>query len=195
MNRDADGGQITDRDYEWDRFWAPRDQAPNLTDGGYLLDPRDGWGRRVNQHVIPLTDVLKGSCVVLRGEPGIGKTVALEAEKEAFTKSIADAGNLWVWHDLRSYGDENRLIQDTFGSATFSEWLAGGQILDLVLDSLDECCLRLTNIFDILRDELERLPRDRLRLRLVCRTAGSAWLVRGGTEAVLQKRARKSACI
>jgi hypothetical protein len=50
-------------------------------------------------------------------------------------------------------------------------WLSGEVILHNYLDSLDECQLQIRNVANILIAELKKLPVERLRLRVACRTA------------------------
>ena len=108
---------------------------------------------------------------MLLGEPGIGKTHALEAEQEAVDLKIGLEGNRTMRLDLRSYGDESRLIRDLFECEIVDSWAKGNHVLYLFLDSLDECLLRLDNVAALLVAELQKFPVQRLRLRIACRTA------------------------
>ncbi len=58
----------------WTRFWIPRDTAPALGDGGYLVDPESDHGKAANAHARTLEQLDETPCVALRGEPGIGKS-------------------------------------------------------------------------------------------------------------------------
>ena len=58
-----------------------------------------------------------------------------------------------------------------FECEIFESWKNGNWLLNLHLDSLDECLLRIDNVATLLADELPKQPVDRLRLRIACRTA------------------------
>src|SRR5262249_9741183 len=73
--------------------------------------------------------------------------------------------------DLRSFGDERRLTDSLFDSEVFESWRRGDWLLHVFLDSLDECLLRIDNVATLLADELPKQPVERLRLRIVRRTA------------------------
>lgn len=157
--------------YNWRRFWCPRTGTVNLSDGGFLYDPDSEWGHIHNPHVIPFETLLMVPCLGLLGEPGIGKTHAMKAEREATHAKIQEEGGDTLWLDLRSYGSEERLARSLFENTTFDYWAKGKHRLYLFLDSLDECLLRIDNLAALLADELKRYPAERLYLRIACRTA------------------------
>ena len=121
--------------------------------------------------VVQFESINEVPCLVLLGEPGIGKTHALQAEHNAIDVKIGLEGGHTMWLDLRSYGDENRLVRDLFECETFESWAGGNHVLHVYLDSLDECLLRLDNLAALLVDELKKYPVQRLRLGIACRTA------------------------
>ena len=162
---------VSDRVYNWKRFWCPRTGNLNLSDRGYLYDPDSEWGYAYNPDVVPFESIADAPCLVLLGEPGIGKTYALTADHEAVKSKIEEEGDQTLWMDLRSYGSEDRLMEDLFENSTFQAWVEGDYTLHLFLDSLDECLLRVDNIAVLLVDELPNYPVERLRLRIACRTA------------------------
>ena len=162
---------MRDRVYDWKRFWCPREGTINLSDRGYLYDPDSEWGHIYNPDLVQIESISETPCLVLLGEPGIGKTYALEAERIAIENKVTGEGDQSHWLDLRSYGDENRLVRDLFECETFDSWSKGEHVLHLFLDSMDECKLRIDNLAALLVDELKKYPVERLRLRIACRTA------------------------
>ncbi len=148
----------------WRRYWArPEDEI--LIDDGLLVDPASSGKLQLNRDAVSLTDLVGVPCGVLLGEPGVGKTTTLQLE---LPPAAGHQESLSV--DLRPLGSELRLIQRVFHHDTVLQWKNGVGVLHLFLDGLDECRLRLGHIADILLDELGHLPRDRLRLRITCRT-------------------------
>ena len=82
------------RDYGWERFWCPRESSINLTDGGYLVDPDARYGSYLNPTLRPFEDISQLPCLALLGEPGIGKTETMRAERDTRStlRSLRRAG-------------------------------------------------------------------------------------------------------
>lgn len=157
--------------YDWKRFWCPRIGSINLSDGGYLYDPESEFGHIYNPDVVPFESLARVPCLALLGEPGIGKTHAMQAERKAIHTKIEKEGDQALWLDLRSYGSEDRLVRNLFESTTFACWAKGIHRLHVFLDSLDECLLRIDTLSALLIDEFKEYPIERLQLRIACRTA------------------------
>ena len=157
--------------YNWKRFWCPREEAFSLEDNGYLIDPEAEWGGEVQPNVVAFDQIQNVPCLLLLGEPGIGKSTAMESERDSI-KSRAVAGEAKVRRlDLRSYGDEQRLCHALFDHPKFIGWKRGDHSLHLFLDSWDECLLRIETVSALLIEELSKQPVDGLALRIACRTA------------------------
>ncbi len=181
------------RTYDWKRFWSPWDGNMNLTDGGYLADPDGCYGDYLNPNLRSFQRIAEGPCLALLGEPGIGKTETMRAEKAAIDAEVRSQGGQTLWLNLRSCGSEQRLEAKLFGSSEFVSWKEGSYRLHVFLDSLDECLLRVDTVAALLVDELQDCPVDRLSLRIGCRTAEwpilleeglrELWLEEGGFEA------------
>lgn len=169
-NSDSMTGQI----YAWKRFWCSRSSQFDLSDRGYLTDPDSDWGRYCNSTLISLDAMVEMRCLVLLGEPGMGKSKELE-NLRTHTRSIANPCDQLLPIDLRSYSSENRLIRNLFESKVFLEWLNGTHHLHLFLDSLDEGLLKIEALSILLIEELGREEYyqhlDRLHFRIACRTA------------------------
>lgn len=157
--------------YNWKRFWCPRDSSLSLHDGGYLVDPDSPYGQHWNANLRPFDSIAALPCLVMLGEPGVGKTSTMLSEREAVDAHVRAGGGDTLWLDLRSCGSEYQLARKFFESEKFASWLAGDYHLHVFLDSLDECRLRVENVASVLTDELEEVPTHRLSLRISCRTA------------------------
>jgi len=162
--------------YEWKRFWLPRSEATiPLYDGGYFPDPDSQYARWLNPEATTYEFIDHYPCLVLLGEPGIGKSTAIEAacqyqdDKMKETRENVEVLNL----DLRSYGEAERLIQDLFECEIFKTWRSGSGVLAIFLDSYDECLLELKKLGQLLADQLKKYRSQigRLHLRIACRTA------------------------
>ncbi|MBF2072932.1 MAG: hypothetical protein IGS50_04105 [Synechococcales cyanobacterium C42_A2020_086] len=154
--------------YNWKRFWCSRTARIDLSDRGYLVDPESEWGRHANPELVGLESIADVPCLVLLGEPGIGKSEAIKKATEIKTYNQDP-----LVLDLHSYGNEDRLVKNLFESSQFRAWGEGNHALHIFLDSLDECLLRIDNVTALLAEEFERHQDkvDRLFLRIVCRTA------------------------
>ncbi|MCH7727086.1 MAG: HEAT repeat domain-containing protein, partial [Planctomycetes bacterium] len=159
--------------YTWKRFWCPRDEEFQLADDGYLYDPDGQFGKQVNPHLAPLSTFADCPCLVMLGEPGIGKSTEFDAEFSPVNQDAAASGNLAVRIDLKEYQTDSRLVAEAFDNEIIRAWQASQHTLHLFFDSLDEGRLEVSNIATILAGQLRRLAphADRLRLRIACRTA------------------------
>ncbi len=159
--------------YRWKRFWCSRTASMSLADGGYLCDPKSEWGHFYNPDLVTFEAIAESPCLVLLGEPGIGKTHAIQAEQDCLSNKIRQEGGQALPLDLRSFASEDRLVRKLFENQIFTSWVKGTHHLHIFLDSLDECLLRIDTVATLLVDELKeyRDELERLHLRITCRTA------------------------
>ena len=170
--------------YDWQRYWVPREGSFAFDLEGFLAPAasQGGWSFWKTD-VVGFHEISGNPCLILLGEPGIGKTVALEDARELVRKERPSAGILH--RNLGTYGDEKRLVDDIFGSDEFFAWASRGGELHLFLDSFDECLLRLDTVAAILVDRLKTLGSvDGLFFRIASRTA--EW--RAGLEEVMRMK-------
>lgn len=153
--------------YDWKRFWCPWGGSLALIDGGYLADPEGPYGRYLGSDLRTFEEISDRPCLALLGEPGIGKTTALQTERQ----NVEAAGYATIWMDLGGYGSEERLVRKLFGSEEFAAWKDGDHRLHVFMDGLDECRLLMASVVDLLLEELAEHPVDRLSVRVGCRTA------------------------
>ncbi|MEQ8188447.1 MAG: hypothetical protein ABRQ39_10810 [Candidatus Eremiobacterota bacterium] len=153
-----------DKSYKWKRFYSPRGKTIDLYDNGYLPDPEIEPEKYINPHVVPFERISNIPCLVILGEPGIGKSHSI-LEKHRELEKLATNNLLFK---LRSYG-EDLFFKD-------KKFLLLGKNKDnfyLFIDELDECILRKNNIADVLcrkfkefKEYYNNLP----KLRIACRT-------------------------
>ena len=157
--------------YNWKRFWCSRSGNINLSDGGYLFDPDSEYRHIYNPDVVPFESISVIPCLILLGEPGIGKTHAMKTAQNAIHNKVKEEREQILCLDLRSYGTDMLLIRNLFENTTFLSWIRGKHRLHLFLDSLDECLLRIDTLATLLVEEFKKYPVERLCLRIACRTA------------------------
>lgn len=146
--------------FPWIRYWCPPDAELYLDNQGYLSDHGSFIA---NEHTRTLSGLENIPCLILLGEPGSGKTTETKQEAER----INALGRFVVRIDLRSVQNLKDLSQNSIILA----WLKGKGELTLFLDALDECPMGMTVFWDKLVHWLEGMPRERLLLRIACRTA------------------------
>ena len=173
---------MSEQVYSWKRFWCPRSGSLNLADGGYLGDPSSEWGQYYNPNLVSLEAIANIPCLVLLGEPGIGKSQEMENLKK-YTEETIEQVHEVLELNLRSC---TNLMDDLFKDETFLAWIDSTNNLYLFLDSLDEGLLGVPNIATQLVDNFKkRKYRDRLNrlyLRIACRTAVFPEILEKGLE-------------
>lgn len=83
--------------YPWRRFWCPREGAINLSDEGFLFDPENRHAKYVASDVVPFEQVSHLACLALLGEPGIGKSTAMEDLRDVTQRTVEAAGECLLY--------------------------------------------------------------------------------------------------
>jgi predicted NACHT family NTPase len=161
---------MSKQDYPWKRFWCPRTGHTNLGDRGYLVDPTTEWGKHYNPDLVEMEAIVNAPCLVLLGEPGMGKSQEME-NLAKHTEVNIHRPHVLIELNLRSQNLAIDLLQDP----DFMDWMNGEQHLYLFLDSLDEGLLEVGNLATQVVDEFSKKKYQdklcRLYLRIACRTA------------------------
>jgi hypothetical protein len=149
--------------YPWKRFWYPRETSIDLLDGRYLYRPETEWANRFfDGNLVTLSELAAIPCLILLGEPGLGKSREL-GQQHTFIRDRM--GEAVLWCDFSAYQEQSMLVRALFDHPTFQEWVRGIGRLYLFLDSLDEGLLSIPTLarflsveFGRYRDHLARLP-------------------------------------
>lgn len=140
-----------------------------MLDSGFMTD-RSDFLAAATPDAKRLSELADIDCLVLIGEPGLGKTTELTAEHRRVSTSLRD-GDHALLVELGFTRVASELEERIFGSQEFKEWQAGDGRLHLYLDSLDEARMRLETAAKLLMRGLEDVPHQRLVVRLSCRSA------------------------
>ena len=95
------GPKVSVQTYNWKRLWCPRTGSMSLADGGYLYVPVLQWPGISD--AVPFGSIATTPCLVLLGEPGIGKSTTMKAEHASIEGQVGETGDATLWFDLRSY--------------------------------------------------------------------------------------------
>jgi hypothetical protein len=122
----------------WERLWRRMDTDDDnrsLSDG-FLETWRDVFGFDRKGGPQPLSDLLGYRCLVLCGEPGIGKTVEIERFRAIIEKKAeADGGGFYARSFRESFSPEH-LVLDLKNSNEWTDWLACKE-LTILIDGVD----------------------------------------------------------
>jgi hypothetical protein len=156
--------------FSWKRSWVPR--GTFLSGFAASLSSLEWTGELQSLAGGATLESLRSyHAVALLGEPGMGKTTTLNQSLPALQKHCAESGAHLLMRDLASYGSEDRLERALFDNAEVERWKQGTHELHLLLDSFDECHLRMDTVGRLISENLRNLPCERLFLRVACRPA------------------------
>jgi len=103
--------------YPWTRYWSPIASDFRLSDAGYLSDPEGEHGHILNPDAVPFDELRNIPCLVLLGEPGIGKSTAM-AQSDAMLQFDLGAyqtdATYFPHFSLAFYSDYGFSISTTF---------------------------------------------------------------------------------
>lgn len=140
-----------------------------LEPDGFLVDCESVYGRMFAPEVKSFEEIEIAHCLILLGEPGIGKSTAICNEILRIQQSVESEKPIIV--NLTEYGSEERLWKDLFENEDWQEYREGKRRVQLFLDSLDEVRIRINNVQSLLLRGFRDGPPENLFLRIACRTA------------------------
>lgn len=153
----------------WERFWCPLNGFLHLDDKGFLLDPEDEYSKYFQFDHVGFETIQDKHCLILLGEPGIGKSIAVKEQ----VKIANSCGIKATYFDLKDYNSEQLLRNELFESEMWDKFKKSDEPLHLFLDSLDEARIAIPTIASLINREILKLKcftRDRFFLRVACRT-------------------------
>lgn len=149
------------------RFWRPYGKPMPLDREGYLHS-RENW-QWLSASLFTLADLSAEPCVLLLGEPGMGKTTALMAHVEALRQQVNEGESVSFL-----LPQEAPYLATALHEILRVHEQAGPEgVLHLFIDSLDEYLWhdpRAAASLGSLLGNLTVSCRGRLRLRIACRT-------------------------
>jgi hypothetical protein len=159
---------MPETNYNWKRYWHTRESDIGLDNDGFLPNPDDPYEIGTTACLRTLDEFREFNCLILLGEPGIGKTTSLEAE----IKPLKCDSQIDIIHeDLGCYEQVQALSDKIFDSKVIDQWKKGNGRLFMFLDGFDECRIQIDTLAKVLSRKLLEFDSSRLFLRITSRTA------------------------
>jgi hypothetical protein len=152
------------------RFLCSREGKFSLSDNGFLSDPDSDYGKYLNPEITSFDNLTDCRCLVILGEPGMGKSTEIERMVEVEDARVGREGEV-LYFRLRDYETDFFLHQEIFENASMKRFETGTHTLYLFLDDLDEALVSVKTLANLLSSRFKNLPTERLYLRIACRTA------------------------
>src|SRR5687767_14516622 len=111
--------------YPWKRFWCAREGSISLADGGFVADPDDQGWLSLNPDLRSFEEIVDVPCLAFLGEPGIGKSTALEDAADAAEAAAISSGDLVLSINLAGVGSDMGLYRRVFDEPVFQAWQSG----------------------------------------------------------------------
>jgi hypothetical protein len=158
--------------YDWTRFWVDGSARSWLDTDDFFPDPEAevSW-LQPGVDATKLADEPSAPCLILLGEPGLGKSQAVKDADRELAESPEDPLHQRI--DLGAYSDASSIRAKLIDGDQWGEWVSAGRTFFLFLDSLDEAMLQFPGVGDFLIEELRAVGQalPSLRLRVACRSA------------------------
>lgn len=172
----------------YQRYWHNSGEVLPLDENGFLRDPTIDWYQVYYQdeEVFKLSELMQFECLLLLGEPGIGKSTELEKleakEEERNHKKVA--------FTLRRFESKIDFKQSVLEDVVVSDWIKGNsEPLSIYLDGLDEALLEAKKISYGVLDVVKELNKyGEVFIRITCRTSDLPKEFQAGLEALYHNR-------
>lgn len=140
------------QNYNWQRLWYQAGEIPPLDKNGYLNEFKI---KETNELVSTLSSISYKGCLILLGEPGIGKSDTLKRAYESEHSRIKGTEDDVRFIDLRDVANRDDFNDELFDRAFFKQWVEGAHTLYLFVDSFDESLMQFENLVDYLGKQLD----------------------------------------
>lgn len=157
--------------YNWQRRWIPL-YASGSDGSGATARARAAqalWQLRDTSDGVAFDEIRHVPCLILLGEPGIGKTYALRNEQRQIDAKISSGADKTLWRDLAGYNSIENVRAHLFENNRYRDWEAGTHRLTMFVDSVDQAGIPVEHVIQCIASELDDADIWRLHLRLVCR--------------------------
>jgi hypothetical protein len=166
------GESSLERHYDWERYWVDRRASDGSIDGYFRNEDGGDWVEE-GVNTWQLSELTGEPCLVLLGEPGLGKSSSLREAARILERQVDRGSEVVHLFNLAVDESPEQLTKRLMGGGHWDEWVNQGKVLHLFLDSLDEALINQRTLARLLVHELEAASEaiPRLRLRIACRAA------------------------
>src|SRR5688572_3487523 len=99
--------------YDWQRYLCPADAIYTRTGDGFLIPPAPEQLWRQNQHLQTLASLANQPCLIILGEPGIGKSRVMRQEAARLRKQRG-SNALVIEDSFADYSTRSELTTELF---------------------------------------------------------------------------------
>ena len=153
--------------YDWKRRWIPTEIGGS--DGTAATSRARAvkalWELQFTSDGVLFDEIRHVPCLILLGEPGIGKTNALQQEQWHIDTKFHTIAHKTLLVDL---ADDNS-IEQLFEDENYHKWKTGARRLTMFVDSVDQAGISVDKVIRRIGNELNGLDVSQLHLRLACR--------------------------
>ena len=157
--------------YKWHRRWIPVFES--RTEGTDVASrakaPQALWQLQSASDGVLFSEIRHIPCLILLGEPGIGKTFAVRHEQRQLEATIGEAADKTLWVDLSGCSSVESVRSELFDSENYRNWKAGAHRLTMFIDSVDQAGIPVGQVVTAIGNEVADAEVSRLQMRLVCR--------------------------
>lgn len=157
-------------EYAWNRRWIPSEVggSDGGSDSARSRSFKALWQMRHSVEGLLLQSIEATPCLILLGEPGMGKTYAVLREVGRLD-SLRRNNEMAHFVDLLGSDSPQQVRERLFNNQIYRDWKAGQYQLTYFIDSVDKTATPVDHVLAELHNELRTADLFRLRLRLVCR--------------------------
>lgn len=163
--------QEAQREYNWQRRWIPVYEGGSDRTGATAREREAQalWQLRFTTEGVLFGKIRHVPCLILLGEPGLGKSHFVEREEHRLSTYLKNSADESILRNLAKSESGDGVQQLLFDNDRYRNWKAGTHRLTLFVDSVDQAGISVERVITIIRNELADADVSRLHLRLVCR--------------------------
>lgn len=158
-------------EYDWKRRWFSAYEGGSGSSGATARarEAQALWQLRFTTDAVLFDKIQHIPCLILLGEPGMGKTYFAQREEQRLSTDLKNTADESLLQDIAGSGSVDEVQRCLFGTDKYRDWKAGVHRLTLFVDSVDQAGISVEHVITAIVNELVTADTRRLHLRLVCR--------------------------
>ena len=157
--------------YDWQRRWIPIDigSSDGTDETARARAAKAIWELRNTPDGVLFDEIRHVPCLILLGEPGMGKSRFVEREEQRLSSYLKNSADESILQKLDGSGSLDEVWRRLFGTDKYRNWKTGVHRLALFVDSVDQAGISAEHVVTAIANEFADADVSRLQLRLVCR--------------------------